>query len=163
MTVEKGFNMRRAVWSQTNAEGGCFAPFVGQSGAFESIIETIETVALRRSSVIIVGETGTGKEMVARQIHARSCRAKESFIPVDCTALSGNILESQLFGHVKGSFTGAVMDTVGFFRAADGGTIFLDEIGELDFDLQAKLLRVLPQRQKVRGWGWGWISYSKFL
>ena len=88
--------------------------FVGQSGAFRSIIETIEMVAMRKSSVIISGETGTGKEMVARQIHARSHRARQGFVPVDCTALNGNILESQLFGHVKGSFTGAVMDTVGF-------------------------------------------------
>jgi len=119
--------------------------FVGQSGAFQSIIETIETVALRESSVIIVGETGTGKEMVARQIHARSRRAGQGFVPVDCTALSDNILESQLFGHVRGSFTGAVRDTLGFFRAADGGTIFLDEISELGLDLQAKLLRVLQE------------------
>lgn len=119
--------------------------FLGQSGAFRSIVETVEMVALRKSSVIISGETGTGKEMVARQIHARSLRAKQGFVPVDCAALSGNILESQLFGHVKGSFTGAIMDTVGFFRAADGGTIFLDEIGELDLDLQAKLLRVLQE------------------
>ena len=119
--------------------------FVGQSGAFRSIIETIEMVAMRKSSVIISGETGTGKEMVARQIHAKSHRATQGFVPVDCTALNGNILESQLFGHVKGSFTGAVMDTVGFFRAADGGTLFLDEIGELDLDLQAKLLRVLQE------------------
>ncbi len=119
--------------------------FVGQSGAFRSIVEAIETVAPRRSSVIIRGETGTGKEMVARQVHASSRRAKQNFVPVDCTALNGNILASQLFGHVKGSFTGAVTDTVGFFKAADGGTIFLDEIGELELDLQAKLLRVLQE------------------
>jgi transcriptional regulator with PAS, ATPase and Fis domain len=121
------------------------AEFVGQSGAFQSIVEAINTVALRKSSVIIMGETGTGKEMVARQMHSRSPRARKGFVPVDCTALNGNILESQLFGHVKGSFTGAVRDTLGFFRAADGGTIFLDEIGELDLDLQAKLLRVLQE------------------
>jgi len=121
------------------------AEFVGRSGAFQSIVESIEGVASRKSSVIIVGETGTGKEMTARQIHARSCRAKQGFVAVDCSSLSGNILESQLFGHVRGSFTGAVTDTVGFFRAADGGTIFLDEIGELDLDLQAKLLRVLQE------------------
>jgi transcriptional regulator with GAF, ATPase, and Fis domain len=121
------------------------AEFVGQSGAFQSIVETIETIAFRKSSVIISGETGTGKEMVARQIHARSRQAKQRFVPVDCTALNGNILESQLFGHLKGSFTGAITDTVGFFRAADGGTIFLDEIGELEIELQAILLRVLQE------------------
>ena len=92
--------------------------FVGRSGAFRSIVEAIETVAPRRSSVIIRGETGTGKEKVARQIHDASLRSKQPFVPVDCTALNGNILASQLFGHVKGSFTGAVADTVGFFKAA---------------------------------------------
>ena len=119
--------------------------FVGESVPFRSIIETISTVALHKSSVIIVGETGTGKEIVARQIHNRSSRASQGFVPVDCSTLNGHILESQLFGHVRGSFTGAVRDTLGFFRAADGGTVFLDEIGELDLDLQAKLLRVLQE------------------
>lgn len=130
---------------QSDARGSQNREFVGQSGAFRSVVEAIETVAPRQSSVIIRGETGTGKEVVARQIHANSLRAKRPFIPVDCTALNGNILASQLFGHVKGAFTGAVSDTVGFFKAADGGTIFLDEIGELDMDLQAKLLRVLQE------------------
>ena len=119
--------------------------FVGQSDAFQSILETIDTVALHKSSVIIVGETGTGKEIVARQIHNRSSRAKQGFVPVDCSTLNGHILESQLFGHLRGSFTGAVRDTMGFFRAANEGTVFLDEIGELDLDLQAKLLRVLQE------------------
>jgi len=147
--VKKGvnFNIQRAVCSRTGEKerSACRALVGRSSGAFQSILETVETVALHKSSVIITGETGTGKEMVARQVHNKSSRAKQGFVPVDCSALNGNILESQLFGHVKGSFTGAVMDTVGFFRAADGGTIFLDEIGELDFDLQAKLLRVLQE------------------
>lgn len=119
--------------------------FIGSSCAFESINGTIRMVAPRNSSVIINGETGTGKEMVARQIHMQSQRSGKPFIPVDCTSLNGSILESQLFGHVKGAFTGAVSDTVGFFRAADGGTLFLDEIGELELDFQAKLLRVLQE------------------
>lgn len=119
--------------------------FVGQSIPFRSIFETISAVASRKSSVIITGETGTGKEMVARQIHAMSGRADKIFVPVDCTALSGQIFESQLFGHTRGAFTGAVTDTLGFFRAADGGTIFLDEIGEIELGLQAKLLRVLQE------------------
>ena len=123
----------------------CSADFVGQSDAYCSILQTIETVACRKSSVIIMGETGTGKEKVAREIHAGSDRSDRPFVPVDCTSLNGNILESQLFGHVKGAFTGAVSDSLGFFRAADGGTVFLDEIGELDLDLQAKLLRVLQE------------------
>jgi transcriptional regulator with PAS, ATPase and Fis domain len=108
-------------------------------------METVEIVSPRNCSVIINGETGTGKEMVARQIHERSQRAREVFIPVDCTALCGHIFESQLFGHAKGAFTGAVSETLGFFRAADKGTIFLDEIGEIELDLQAKLLRVLQE------------------
>ena len=118
---------------------------VGQSQPFEAILGSIETVAPRHSSVVILGETGAGKEMVARQIHARSGRSEGAFVPVDCTALSGTIFESQLFGHVKGAFTGAVRDTLGFFRATEGGTIFLDEIGEIEPDLQAKLLRVLQE------------------
>jgi two-component system response regulator AtoC len=119
--------------------------FVGNSPMFQAIIDTIDTIAWRESSVIIVGETGTGKEMVARQIHAKSSRADKIFVPVDCTALSGHIFESQLFGHAKGSFTGAISDTLGFFRAANKGTIFLDEIGEIELELQAKLLRVLQE------------------
>ncbi|MEZ6191001.1 MAG: sigma-54 factor interaction domain-containing protein [Phycisphaerales bacterium] len=132
--------------SAGSASGGArMREFVGQSAVFESIVGTIETIASRNNSVIIHGETGTGKEMVARQVHERGQRRNKPFIPVDCTALNGSILQSQLFGHVKGSFTGAVSDTLGFFRAADGGTIFLDEIGELDPEMQAKLLRVLQE------------------
>ena len=119
--------------------------FVGQSSLFRSLINKIKTVAPRQCPVIIIGETGTGKEMVARQIHAYSRRAEYVFMPVDCTALTGQLFESQLFGHLKGSFTGATHDTLGFFRAADGGTIFLDEIEELSPGLQAKLLRVLQE------------------
>jgi transcriptional regulator with PAS, ATPase and Fis domain len=119
--------------------------FIGRSRAFQSIIETIKTIAPRNTSVLIAGETGTGKEMVARQVHLHSRRAEKPFIPVDCTTLTGPLCESQLFGHVKGAFTGATSSTLGFFRAGDGGTVFLDEIGELELDLQAKLLRVLQE------------------
>ena len=99
----------------------------------------------RECSVVITGETGTGKEMVARKIHRCSNRSQNVFVPVDCTSLTGQLFESQLFGHVKGAFTGAISDSLGFFRAADKGTIFLDEIGEVPLDLQAKLLRVLQE------------------
>ena len=119
--------------------------FIGRSSAFESILEMINAVAARRCSVIITGETGVGKEMVARQIHNASDRADKVFVPVDCTTLTGQLFESQLFGHTKGAFTGAIDTTLGFFRAADGGTIFLDEISEIPLELQAKLLRVLQQ------------------
>ncbi len=123
--------------------------FVGQSAAFASIDKTIRTVAPSDCPVIITGETGTGKEMVARKIHSLSKRGSEIFVPVDCTNLTGQLFESQLFGHVKGAFTSAISDTLGFFRAADGGTIFFDEISELPLDLQGKLLRVLEEGMVV--------------
>jgi DNA-binding NtrC family response regulator len=107
----------------------------------------IDAVASRLCPVIITGETGVGKEMVARQIHLASERAKKVFVPVDCTTLTGQLFESQLFGHTRGAFTGAVDSTLGFFRAADGGTIFLDEISEIPLELQAKLLRVLQENR----------------
>ena len=119
--------------------------FIGKSPAFNSIRETIKAIAARRCSIVITGETGVGKEMVARQIHYASDRADKVFVPVDCTTLTGQLFESQLFGHTRGAFTGAVDNTLGFFRAADGGTIFLDEISEIRLELQAKLLRVLQE------------------
>ena len=119
--------------------------FVGQSAEFGDIVEMVETVANRKCSVIISGETGVGKEMVARQIHLASDRSKKVFVPVDCTTLTGQLFESQLFGHVRGAFTGAIDSTLGLFRAADGGTIFLDEISEIPLELQAKLLRVIQE------------------
>jgi len=120
--------------------------FLGKSPAFNSVMEVIRAIATRECPVIITGETGVGKEMVARQIHASGHRADRVFVPVDCTTLTGQLFESQLFGHVKGAFTSAVDSTLGFFRAADGGTIFLDEISEIPLELQAKLLRVLQER-----------------
>ena len=119
--------------------------FIGKSPAFNSILELIKAIAARKCSVVITGETGVGKEMVALQIHNASDRCERVFVPVDCTTLTGQLFESQLFGHVKGAFTGAVDSTLGFFRASDGGTIFLDEISEIPFELQAKLLRVLQE------------------
>lgn len=118
---------------------------IGSSDLFNGLLETLRSVAKRHCCVMITGETGTGKEMVARKIHSHSDRSDKPFIPVDCTTLTGQLFESQLFGHVKGAFTGAIHDTLGFFRAADGGTIFLDEISEIPLDLQAKLLRVLQE------------------
>lgn len=119
--------------------------FIGQSSAFNSITDSIKMVAEYNCPVIISGETGVGKEIVAHRIHSNSARRNAVFVPVDCTTMTGQLFESQLFGHVKGSFTGAISDSLGFFRAADGGTIFLDEIGELSLDLQPKLLRVLQE------------------
>jgi len=121
--------------------------FIGGSSAFDSMLEVIKAVAARECPVIITGETGVGKEMVAKQIHAASNRSGNVFVPVDCTTLTGQLFESQLFGHARGAFTSAVDSTLGFFRAADGGTIFLDEISEIPLELQAKLLRVLQERR----------------
>jgi DNA-binding NtrC family response regulator len=119
--------------------------FVGRSAAITSILETVEAIAARKCPVIITGETGVGKELIARQIHIASDRCEKVFVPVDCTTLTGQLFESQLFGHVRGAFTGAVDTTLGFFRAADGGTVFFDEISEIPLGLQAKLLRVLQE------------------
>lgn len=119
--------------------------FICKSPSFKSILEMIQAIAARKCSVIIIGETGAGKEMVALQIHSASDRAGKVFVPVDCTTLTGQLFESQLFGHTRGAFTGAIDSTLGFFRAADGGTIFLDEISEIPLELQAKLLRVLQE------------------
>jgi len=105
----------------------------------------VNVIAARSCPVIITGETGVGKEMVARRTHCASGRADKVFVPVDCTTLTGQLFESQLFGHAKGAFTGAVDSTLGFFRAANGGTLFLDEISEIPLELQAKLLRVLQE------------------
>jgi DNA-binding NtrC family response regulator len=118
---------------------------VGESPATRRLRAEIERVAPFASNVLITGPSGTGKELVARQIHHNSPRAAQPFIPVDCASMSGELMSSQLFGHVAGAFTGANCDALGCFRAANGGTIFLDEIGELEFSLQAKLLRVLQE------------------
>jgi DNA-binding NtrC family response regulator len=106
----------------------------------------IARVAPYSSNVLITGPSGTGKELVARQVHALGPRGKRPFVPVDCASMSGELMASQLFGHLAGAFTGANCAALGCVRAADGGTLFLDEIGELEFPLQAKLLRVLQER-----------------
>jgi DNA-binding NtrC family response regulator len=119
---------------------------VGQSDWILQLRAVIRAVAAYSSSVLISGASGTGKELVARAIHNHSPRSGNRFIPVDCASITGSLFASHMFGHLKGAFTGASHNAVGCFRAADGGTIFLDEIGELDTELQAKLLRVLQER-----------------
>lgn len=121
----------------------------GVSAWSEQVRRSIELVAAHQSSVLIMGPSGTGKELIARAIHACSNRSTKPFIPVDCAVTTGTLFASHMFGHVKGSFTGATSATLGCFRAADSGTIFLDEIGEMELELQAKLLRVLQQRVVV--------------
>ncbi|HTM08698.1 MAG TPA: sigma-54 dependent transcriptional regulator [Verrucomicrobiae bacterium] len=120
---------------------------VGKSAAMHKLVTLIDKVAPTPTTVLITGESGVGKEVVARSIHARSDRRDTVFLPVNCSAIPETLLESQLFGHVKGSFTGAVASQEGLFQRARGGTIFLDEIGEIPLSLQVKLLRVIEEKQ----------------
>lgn len=131
---------------------------IGQSKAMQEVFRTIRKVAVSSATVLLLGESGTGKELVARAVHQDSPRSSQSFIKVNCASLPDNLLESELLGHEKGAFTGAVALKKGRFELADGGTLFLDEIGELPIDLQAKLLRVLQEKQFERLGGTKTIS-----
>lgn len=124
-----------------------FDCFIGKSKEMQKVYRRIMQVAQTDSTVLISGESGTGKELVARSIHHNSPRRDQQFVAIDCTTLAENLLESELFGHVKGSFTGAVQTKAGLFKVADGGTLFLDEISNISLTTQAKLLRVLQERE----------------
>ena len=124
-----------------------FEGMVGMSPAIQRIIERIKKAARTNLTVLILGETGTGKELIAEAIHRRSPRMRKPLKTVNCAGLNENLLESELFGHVKGAFTGAVVDRKGYFVAADGGTLMLDEIGDMPITMQAKLLRALERRE----------------
>ena len=127
-----------------------FGEIIGQSEQIGSIMDTVQKVAVTDSSVLIYGESGTGKELVARAIHYQSNRRDEAFIKVNCGALPRDLVESELFGHEKGAFTGAVRQKKGRFELAEGGSIFLDEIGDIPLETQIKLLRVLQEKQFER-------------
>jgi Nif-specific regulatory protein len=127
-----------------------FENIIGDSPAMHEVFAVVGQVANSRATVLLLGETGTGKEMIAKAIHYNSPRKDKPFVRVNCGALTGTLLESELFGHVKGSFTGAIRDKIGRFEAADGGTIFLDEIGDLLLETQITLLRVLQEREIER-------------
>lgn len=124
-----------------------FAGLVGRSDAMNKVYLLITKVADSMSTVLVIGESGTGKELVARAIHDKGPRANRPFIPVNCGAIPESLMESELFGYIKGAFTGAINNRLGLFREADGGTLFLDEIGELPLPLQVKLLRILQERE----------------
>jgi len=124
-----------------------FHNIVGKSKKMQEIYRVVAKVAGTDSTVLIYGQSGTGKELIARAIHFNSPRRERQFVPVDCAVLSENLLESELFGHVRGSFTGAVTTKPGLFEVADGGTVFLDEVGNISLAIQAKLLRVLQERE----------------
>ena len=127
-----------------------FSEIVGQSAALRRVLKEVETVAPTDSTVLIYGETGTGKELIARAIHNLSLRCANPFVKLNCAAIPTGLLESELFGHEKGAFTGAIAQRVGRFELANGGTIFLDEIGDIPLELQPKLLRVLQEREFER-------------
>ena len=124
-----------------------FEEIVGNCPALLDLLRRVDQVAPTDSSVLIYGETGTGKELIARAIHNRSARKKRPPVKVNCSAISAGLVESELFGHVKGAFTGAFERRIGRFELADGGTLFLDEVGELPLETQVKLLRVLQERE----------------
>src|SRR5438045_4304469 len=126
---------------------GRFESMVARSGAMHQVFDVVEKVAAARTTVLITGESGVGKELVARALHARSPRASAPFVPVNCGAIPEGLIESELFGHAKGAFTGAQGATEGLFRAAQDGTLFLDEIGELPLNVQVKLLRAIQERR----------------
>tara|TARA_Y100000022_G_scaffold193103_1_gene195985 strand:+ start:6 stop:1205 length:1200 start_codon:yes stop_codon:yes gene_type:complete len=127
-----------------------FDGIMGQSSALESVLEKVRLVGPSKATVLLTGETGTGKELFAQAIHQNSDRSRSSFIPVHCAALPSNLLESELFGHEKGAFTGATDKRIGRFESANGGTLFLDEIGEIDASTQVKLLRFLESKSIER-------------
>jgi formate hydrogenlyase transcriptional activator len=127
-----------------------FEQLVGNSPALESVLEQVERVAPTGSTVLIQGETGTGKELIARAIHNLSSRCGRSFVKVNCAAIPLDLLESELFGHEKGAFTGAIAQKIGRFELADKGTLFLDEVGDIPQGLQPKLLRVLQEQEFER-------------
>jgi formate hydrogenlyase transcriptional activator len=127
-----------------------FEEIVGSSKPMRQVVKQVEKVAPSDSTVLILGETGTGKELIARALHRRSRRATRAFVRVNCAAIPQSLIASELFGHEKGAFTGALQRRLGRFEAADGGTIFLDEIGELPMETQISLLRVLQEREFER-------------
>ncbi|MFN7729540.1 MAG: sigma-54-dependent transcriptional regulator [Bdellovibrio sp.] len=149
--VEKALNQQKLQQEniQLKRELGrrsSFSQIIGGSDEIQEILSLVERVADTESTVLITGESGTGKELIARAVHYNSTRSDHPFIAINCGAIPAELLESELFGHVKGAFTGAIATRVGRFEMADGGTIFLDEIGDLEPSLQVKLLRVLQER-----------------
>jgi len=148
LTVQKALKMRRLLFQNRllKEELKGYGEIIGDSKAMRQVYGLIDKVAATRATVLLTGESGTGKELIARAIHTRSPRAEEPFVAVNCMAPTETLLESELFGHEKGAFTGATSRRKGRFEMAHGGTLFLDEVGEMSLSLQVKLLRVLQER-----------------
>ena len=140
---------KKHLQGEIRAEGQ-FAEIIGDSPALNNVLDQALIVASSEATVLVLGETGTGKELIARAIHSMSRRKNGSFIKVNCAAIPTGLLESELFGHEKGAFTGAVTQKVGRMELADGGTLFLDEVGEIPIELQPKLLRILQDQEFER-------------
>jgi DNA-binding NtrC family response regulator len=152
LAVERGIEKKRLVEEnfalrQQLSERFDFSNIIGENPRILKIFNQIQKVAPTNSTVLLHGESGTGKELFARAIHAHSKRATRQFVAVDCSTFSSSLLESELFGHVKGAFTGAINDKAGIFEAANHGSLFLDEVGNLDMDIQAKLLRAIETNE----------------
>jgi two-component system response regulator PilR (NtrC family) len=137
-------SLKQQLFSETG-----FQNIIGKSSAIKKVFQIVSQVAQTNSNVLITGKSGTGKELVAKAIHFNSNRKDKIFLPVNCGAISENLIESELFGHKKGAFTGAVEEKAGYFKVADGGTLFLDEIGDLPLNMQVKLLRVLEDKKFI--------------
>jgi DNA-binding NtrC family response regulator len=140
--LQENLNLKSAVSSKYRFEN-----IIGASPSMQTLYRLVAQCSPTNSTVMLMGESGTGKELIARAIHYNSLRKDKPFVAIDCNALSDNLLESELFGHVKGSFTGAIANKKGMFEVADGGTLFLDEVGNFSLSLQAKLLRVIQERE----------------
>ncbi len=143
----KKLSMENKLLRQRVSSGEGFQNIIGKSESMKKVFELIEQVAPTNSNVLVFGKSGTGKELVAKAIHFNSHRRDKIFLPVNCGAISENLIESELFGHKKGAFTGATEEKAGLFKVADGGTLFLDEIGDLPLNLQVKLLRAIEDKQ----------------
>ena len=147
----ESFKLKKTVETyEAEVDRKSFGDFVGRSLLMQGVYKTIEAAAASKASVFVTGETGTGKELAARAVHAQSPRARASFVAINCGAIPKDLIESHLFGHVKGAFTGATADRVGAAQLADGGTLFLDELGEMPIELQPKLLRFLQTGEYSR-------------